>query len=158
MSSAWILRSLGETSFVRWSSSILSISRANSSDSDDRFVGTGGDAIDIERMLGRTVGGGTGEDRDELGVDSLDGGEGEGERYIGFSGGSLNSLSPEVSRGYNDEGPEDMPPAVNLAGGPQYALMDNLGSTGLGRLVGMVVGWVPGAVLRGTMVRIDLVM
>jgi len=106
-------------------------------------------------MLGRTVARGTGDDRVELGVDSLEGGEGE--RYMGFNGGSLNCMSPDVSRGYKDEGAGDTVDGVSLAGGPRCTLVDNLGSTGAGRVVGMA-GCTPEAALRGTMVRLDLLM
>jgi len=87
-----------------------------------------------------------------------EGSAGEWVRYTRCSGGNLYWTSPEVSKGYNDEeecdddeeGNGDTDADVNLAGGPRCTGFENLGSTGSGRPLT--------AVLRGTIVRMDLVI
>jgi len=89
----------------------------------------------IDRRLGRTVVLQIGEDSDELGVASLEGGEED--RYVRCIGGSLYWESPAVKSGYNevlDDDEEATDDGVSLAGGPWYVGGVSLGSTGSGRL------------------------
>lgn len=135
------------------------ISLVNSSDSGDRTPGRAGDAMD--RRLGSTVGIVCGDECVELGVDSLDGGDGD--LYALLRGASLYWASPDMRVGYmepdfNDGMAEDdaADEGVSLAGGPRCMPFVSLGSTGSGRLV-PESGWgVPGTVFSGTMGRICL--
>ena len=132
-------------SSVRLSNSMREISLVKSSESAERTL------FAIDRRLGRTVFWATGDDSDELGVASLDGGEGD--RYDRCIGGSLYCASPSVRSGYNvldedeDEGVRDE--GVSFAGGPRYMGGVSFGSTGTGR------DWLPGTDFNCTIVRID---
>jgi len=140
INSAWRMRSSWEMSLVR-SSSMRPISLVKSSDS----VGRPTEAID--RIPGRTVDWAIGEECVELGVDSRDGGEGD--LYILPKGGSLYWISPDVRRGYKEEGFER--DVVNT--GVRWSESGNLASRVWGRARGA-----PGSVLSGIIGRFDMPM
>jgi len=108
-------------------------------------------------VVGDEEGDSIGSSWDTVESSEREGSAGEGVPYTRCSGGNLYWTSPEVSKGYNedeecdeDDGNCDTDADVNFAGGPLCTGFENLGSTGSGRPLT--------AVLRGTIVRKDLVM